>query len=216
MNILTSKVALYFTNNTMPRRIINVQKVGDDIVYQYGQTIDWQSYGWCYMFAFIVWISTLLNIQLSTDWIRQFIQHALGLWRRQNSGGVKEWGGKLVVGYWNKQSSEKVELEECKLFSTKFWVSLKKWLPVVVSIWVGGGFRKDRNDWILDIAEYVEVAWERKIGHAICLQMIWNDIYFIDSRRDQKKYKLQSRKWVESVQGLFKGTNAVIIKKVLK
>lgn len=101
---------------------------------------------------------------------------------------------------------------EVKTFTSAFRIAINQWYPVVVSIRVSEKFAQDREDGILDMANY---KWPgKKIWHAICIQKIWEDIYFIDSRRDQKKYKIPSMKRLEESVWLMKFNEALIIKNV--
>jgi hypothetical protein len=52
------------------------EKIRDNIYYQYSQVIDGVVYNMCWMFAPIISLSSLFNIQLSKDQIKQFIDGA--------------------------------------------------------------------------------------------------------------------------------------------
>ena len=147
----------------------------DDIVFQYWQRIDWTSYPWCYMVSILVWASTLKNVQLSMDKYKEFLKYWVDNWKSMSWWWNKSSWLKFVVPWWNDNfASYKIRVVEVKTFTSAFRIAINQWYPVVVSIRVSEKFAQDREDWILDMANY-KWTW-KKIWHAICIQKIWDDI----------------------------------------
>lgn len=98
-----------------------------------------------------------------------------------------------------------IEVEQIGLFSPRFWVSIFRGRPMVVSINVWDQFRTDREDGALEDTVFDDVVTN---WHAIVIKG-WK---MYDSRRDQKTYSF-TRQYFESVQGLFKSNRVLLFKK---
>ena len=173
------------------------EKIRDNIYYQYSQVIDGVVYNMCWMFAPIISLSSLFNIQLSKDQIKQFIDGAFAEWL-PNGWQAIQIGAEYVTRKRNQTFPQYQAVWRGGMFGdTNMRPHLRRWKPIVLHIRTGQKYREDREDGVLHNLVYRKE--DKTSAHAISIMRLYDKYYMVDSRWDGKKY-LISRQYLETVK----------------